>query len=1364
MFDRTLLKQIRSPFWRHFASILLASAFLLSCATTIPAADWPMWGGNAARTGVTSAELPEQLHLNWVLRLRHPEPAWHSNQPKVQFDRAYEPVVAGKRMFVGSMVSDRVTAYDTDTGDELWRFYTEGPVRLAPAVFNDRVYFVCDDGYLYCLSAVDGSLAWKFFGAPFDQKVLGNDRLTSIYPARGAPVVYDNTVYFATSIWPFMGVFVHAVDATTGDVVWSNGGTGAMYIPQQHDRPAFAGISPQGYLVATDDRLLVAGGQTVPAIFDRRTGQFSHLNLHSRQMGTKGGGGYRVRATRDFFVNNADLFRMTDGKFLSKVDDPIVTDDAIIGADNKFVLHAYDHQLKIEEGIDRKGRPVVKAELNERWNARFYPDIHKVHLQAGSRLYATGEKGLVAAVDIPETSGYFDVNWGTQVEGDPLTMIAADDKLFVSTDQGSIYCFAGDEPPGAGPRVINEAGEKSVIDVVNPNPSQAHARKLLRDSNARRGYCVMLGIGDGRLLDALLSESELKLIVLESDTNKVAKHRRRLDDADIYGERVAVLTGDLFSVPLPPYLAHLVISPDAAAVGVGRGREFVEKLFHSLRPYGGVACLDLSQDQHEQFKRAVQRADVPNGTVRRSADGAHSLLTRMGALPDSDDWTHQYADSGNSVVSNDKLVNSPMGILWFGGPSNEKVLPRHGHGPNPQVAGGRLVIEGRNMLRCVDVYTGLLVWEREFLDLGKNYDYTSHEPGAGAIGSNYVTLEDNVYVIQGDTCFRLDAATGETLAKFIAPAVQGSNSRPEWGCLSVHGDILVAGVQPVEFKTHAFNLREMRKYKKDFFDVIRSWNDFEMEEPKPGTWEPPSIVENLNRLLFSTDMISKIPDDVREKADAGKLEQELRDYLAAGKDREHDPSAIKLKRALLQRYYNLPKYHAPRAGTYAAWNRRASQRLVGLNRFTGEIQWELLANYSFRHNAIAAGNGKLFALDRLEDAQLRHLRRRGQTVPKHSRIIALDIKTGKELWKTERRIFGTFLSYSEEFDVVLQAGSASGDRAMDEVGQGMVAYQGADGNELWENNTSYAGPLMLHHRTIYSQPNPGLALDLLTGERIKRPHPISGELVDWSYCREGGCNTAIGSEHLITFRSSAAGFFDLTGDGGTGNWGGFRSSCTSNLIAANGVLNAPDYTRTCTCAFQNRSSLALVHMPKLNIWTFNRFKWDGKRVRHVGLNFGAPGDRRASSGQLWLDYPSVGGDSPDIPVTIVGENVEYFRQHPTHVSGSDFNWVACCGAYGASTITISLDKKSTVVEKPYTVRLHFVELKDHGAGQRVFDVSIQGRKVLPDFDVFEQAGSVNRGIIKEFKGISARDSIQIDLVPKTGKTVICGVEIVADEN
>ncbi len=43
------------------------------------------------------------------------------------------------------------------------------------------------DGYLYCLESDTGSLVWKFRGGPSDRRILGNERIISTWPARGAP-------------------------------------------------------------------------------------------------------------------------------------------------------------------------------------------------------------------------------------------------------------------------------------------------------------------------------------------------------------------------------------------------------------------------------------------------------------------------------------------------------------------------------------------------------------------------------------------------------------------------------------------------------------------------------------------------------------------------------------------------------------------------------------------------------------------------------------------------------------------------------------------------------------------------------------------------------------------------------------------------------------------------------------------------------------------------------------------------------------------------------------------------------------------------------------------------------------------------
>ena len=230
-----------------------------------------MWRCDASRTATTPQELPADLHLQWVREYPPLVPAW-PDEPRMRFDVSYEPIVLGKTMFVASPRSDKVTALDTNSGEERWTFYADGPVRFAPVAWQDKLYFACDDGCLYCLNATDGTLAWKFRGGPSNRKVLGNARLISTWPARGAPVIADGKVYFAAGIWPFMGTFIYALDAQTGEVVWVNDGTGSTWMPQPHGGAlAFASVAPQGYMVAVGDRLIVPSGRAVPAVFDRTT-------------------------------------------------------------------------------------------------------------------------------------------------------------------------------------------------------------------------------------------------------------------------------------------------------------------------------------------------------------------------------------------------------------------------------------------------------------------------------------------------------------------------------------------------------------------------------------------------------------------------------------------------------------------------------------------------------------------------------------------------------------------------------------------------------------------------------------------------------------------------------------------------------------------------------------------------------------------------------------------------------------------------------------------------------------------------------------------------------------------------------------
>src|SRR5262249_30983612 len=259
--------------------------------------------------------------------------------------------------------------------------------------------------------------------------------------------------------------------------------------------------------------------------------------------------------------------------------------------------------------------------------------------------------------------------------------------------------------------------------------------------------------------------------------------------------------------------------------------------------------------------------------------------------------------------------------------------------------------------------------------------------------------------------------------------------------------------------------------------------------------------------------------------------------------------------------------------------------------------------------------------------------------------LALDLKTGKQLWAADADVFGTWLSYSAKHDVLVEAGRVARDSLLDEP-KGMRAYNGSDGNVLWMSK-SYIGPAMIHGDTILKDQTPS---PLLTAPQKMRTAPITGLQTEWKWTRAYGCNTPAASEHLLTFRSGAAGYFDLCNDGGTGNFGGFRSSCTNNLIVAGGLLNAPDYTRTCTCSYQNQTSLALIHMPEAEMWTYFGPGAIREAMRKVGVNFGAPGDRKADDGTLWLGYPkTLGSMSPTLPVRVVGPKIEWFRHHASQM-------------------------------------------------------------------------------------------------------------------
>ena len=195
-------------------------------------ADWTQWRFDECRTAQTPMALPNNLYLQWRRDLPTCAGAFDDYDyahPGDQYIDIFRPVQLGKTLFVNCLANDSVSAYDTDTGAQKWRFYAGGAVRRPPAAValpngTNVVIFGCDDGFVYCLNAADGAEYWKFQAAINSKKAMVFGRLGSVWPVWASPVVSSNRVYFAAGYVPSWSVWAYCLDVASGSVVWCNDG------------------------------------------------------------------------------------------------------------------------------------------------------------------------------------------------------------------------------------------------------------------------------------------------------------------------------------------------------------------------------------------------------------------------------------------------------------------------------------------------------------------------------------------------------------------------------------------------------------------------------------------------------------------------------------------------------------------------------------------------------------------------------------------------------------------------------------------------------------------------------------------------------------------------------------------------------------------------------------------------------------------------------------------------------------------------------------------------------------------------------------------------------------------------------------
>jgi outer membrane protein assembly factor BamB len=471
-------------------------------------------------------------------------------------------------------------------------------------------------------------------------------------------------------------------------------------------------------------------------------------------------------------------------------------------------------------------------------------------------------------------------------------------------------------------------------------------------------------------------------------------------------------------------------------------------------------------------------------------------------------------------------------------------------------------------------------------------------------------------------------------------------------------------------------------------------------------------------------------------------------------------------------------------------------RVFALDVETGALRWEFDGS-RVMHATICIDQGKVFFVDYTVGEEQKktvmskvtakqRIDRYGKAIaPDVRRVVALDAGTGELLWEQPQYlsdcvrvgIAGGKVVMMASQGVVLLCGQPWNGHfwkeffAGDFTRRSLIALSASDGHLMWSGRKGYRSRPLIVDGTVYAEP---WSHDLHTGAAKRRINPLTGGDSKWQFSRPGHhCGNVVGSPNMLFFRSYSLAYYDLLGDYGTAHFGAQRTGCWINTLPANGLVMMPEASSSCQCAFPLQCTMVFNPRKKNRVWGMYSVEGSVTPVKHLGINFGAPGDRKSADGSLWLSWPR-----PQTTRLVLAMKAEvqlagggsYTRGNDDvmQIADTDVPWVYTSGGRGIARIALPLVGEAEGAAE-YTVRLHFAETDSKAkAGTKPFDVKIQGKAVAKDVDVLTAAGALNKALTRDFSGIRIDGRLLIELVSKVkGATpeqlpTLCGLEVVRE--
>ncbi len=1295
--------------------LMLALPLWWCIPLSLSAADWPAAYHDNQRTGVTAEELQPPLAQKWVFQSPAPPakgwaPPVHGygaikRKPNACYDDAFRVIAAGNMVWFASSAEDCVYALDAEQGEVKWRFSLGAAPRLAPVFHGNNVYFGGDDGNVYCLEAGTGKVVWRFQAALTEQRMLGYGRFGSVWPVRSSVMIEDGRLYFTAGLFPSEGIFLYVLDPADGNVIKR----------KQLDRGGYDAPSPQGYMLASADSVWTTS-RVAPARW--RKSDLSRISFSTPCPKVKD-----------------DAYRFYNGGTEARI-----WNEHCIAYGMCCTL-GFDFEKTIK---DKYGRE-TKGDLVFNWfNARCV-------------LFS----GAVAYV----ATDYF------------VAAIAQDRLADISRTECRAFEDAYKRHDVARYSVaLDEYEQRSAQDRGDPLADKLKKTTLKWGKAKWEKWPAV----KTRLLEAIkrrciwYAEVKATEAMILAGTTLFAGDKNELFAFD-------AKTGEELWEEKPPGVVR--------ALAVARKRLFVSTTD------GNIRCYEAGMNEETPVTIRDPRV-VQAERVARKTGGAYAALADSILAASKARRGYCLITGGDSALENALLQKSSFKVQTLSEAEAARSFPYAPYlfnlvidveGLKTGESGGRIrelvrvtkpcggtAVIGKGVspeaLTFIKKLNGVCIQKKEFALVRRGLP-----PGAANWTDQYATPANT-------SCSEdllVKPPFGVLWYGGPGPRKRIDRHSTPPNPLCVNGIVYTIGYDLVM----AF----------DAFNGVTYW-----ERELPGATRS-HLPDDTSNLVADETGLFIVVDKKRVLHLDPQTGETLKTYTPPQR-----------KGASYNFWSWITKVDHLLLGTRAMVNerrreadRKRSEGIFAIDISKGSVQWQR-TGLDIDHNGVAVSDAMLFYADRITTGKQRKealknaaacgvpeaqptFDRRGDPVaPDLRMIVAVDVQTGKTVWRVPFNISDitqadlpalgrqSAVNCMVKNGVLVVHGDGSIGHPHREFLHGefkrraLYAFDAKNGAFLWGGRKNYRKRPVIAGTTIYAEP---FAWELVTGKQVYVDNPLSGRKQPFDFHRGYiGCGHFVASAASLFGSKEGLGCIPVGGRPCFTSFSGMAFGCSLGAVPANGVLVVPEGRSGCTCATPLYTSIGLYPKEAESGWS--RFLPAGFGEVHnfpvvkASVNYGAPGIRYDAEGAMWInkcDHRGTGGVVGKWIRDYTGKRSMFYHvnEHLVRISGTERPWIFASGFEGAGALKLKLIDGGQEQAR-YTVRLFFCELSDCKAGERVFHVSLQGKRMLSAFDVVKDSGSVRKALIKEFNGIVVRGDLEIELEPAESshikKAILCAVQ------